>query len=239
MAYVEGDFPLSTNSNNGDGVFGGGWWAGIIGLIAVAAIFGRNGGLFGGNNGQAVTQADLCTSLNFNNLDSAVRSIGDSVNVGFANLNSTICNQQYDTARMIDGVNTNMLQGFNGLNVTNLQGFNALQAQLAQCCCNLERGQERLACGEAQNAAAIIQATKDGTQAILSYLCNKELAQQNAEIAQLRNTISQQAQSNYIIQQLRPFPTASYVVPNPFTGTYGYGNSGCGCNNGCGCGFGF
>ena len=231
MAYVEGDFPIQTGNNEG-GFGSGGWWAGLIGLIAVAAIFGRNGGLFGGN-GQAVTQADLCTSLNFNNLDSSVRSIGDSVNVGFANLNSTICNQQYDTARMIDGVNTAMLQGFNGINVTNLQGFNALQAQLAQCCCNLERGQERILCGEAQNTAAIIQATKDGTQAVLGYLCNEKLVSQAAEIAELKGIISQRDQSNFIVGQLRPFPTASYVVPNPFTGSYG--GYACGCNSGCGC----
>ena len=232
MAYVEGELPISTG--NSDGGFGAnGWWAGIIGLVAVAAIFGRNGGIFGNNNQGAVTQADLCTALNFNNLEGAVRNANDGISVGFANLNSTICNQQYDTARMIDGLNTTMLQGFNGINVTNLQGFNALQAQLAQCCCNLERGQERILCGEAQNTAAIIQATKDGTQAILGYLCNEKLVSQAAEIAELKGVISQRDQSNYIIGQLRPFPTASYVVPNPFTGSYGgYG----GCNSGCACG---
>lgn len=237
MAYFEGEIP-TVGGGSGDswGSSGGGWWGGIIALIAVAAIFGRNGGLFGGGNGQAVTQADLCTSLNFNNLESAVRNISDNVNVGFANLNSTICNQQYDTARMIDGVNTNMLQGFNQLNVTNLQGFNGLQAQLSGCCCDIERAIERLGCQSASETAAVIQSQKDGVQSILGYLCNKELASQAATIAKLENTISQQAQSNYIVNQLRPFPTASYVVPNPFTGAYGgysgYGACGCQCQNG-------
>ena len=44
--YVEGDLPLTVgggNNNSNEGF--GGWW-GIIALIAVAAIFGRNGGLF-------------------------------------------------------------------------------------------------------------------------------------------------------------------------------------------------
>lgn len=224
--YYEGDVTLGGGSNN-DGVFGGGWWAGIIGLIAVAAIFGRNGGLFGGN-GQAVTQADLCTSLNFNNLDASVRGIADSVNVGFANLNSTICNQQYDTARMIDGLSTSMLQGFNTTNVTNLQGFNALQAQLAQCCCNLERGQERIACGEAQNTAAIISAGQANTQRILDYLCNEKIA-----------SLQSAAQSQYIInsvtEKLMPVARPAYITCSPYASAFGYpystGSCGCGCGS--------
>lgn len=232
MAYLEGDVPISVGTGNNEGGFGGGWW-GIVALVAVAAIFGGGNFGFGGNrNNGAVTQADLCTALNFNNLESSVRNANDGINVGFANLNSTICNQQYDTARMIDGVNTNMLQGFNGINVTNLQGFNALQAQLAQCCCNLERGQERLACGEAQNASAIINASNANTQRIIDYLCNEK-------IQSLQNAAQSQYIINSVTEKLKmPTPVPAYITCSPYQSAFGYpyGQSGCGCN--CG-GFGF
>ena len=229
MGYYEGEIGSLTTGSGGDswGSSGGGWWGGIIALIAVAAIFGRNGGLFGNSNQGGVTQADLCTALNFNNLESSVRNANDGISVGFANLNSTICNQQYDTARMIDGLNTSMLQGFNGVNVTNLQGFNALQAQLAQCCCNLERGQERIACGEAQNTAAIISAGQANTQRIIDYLCNEKIA-----------SLQSAAQSQYIInsvtEKLLPVARPAYLTCSPYASAFGYpyANTGCGCNGG-------
>lgn len=124
--YIEGDVPSVVSGNgNGYGADGfGGWW-GIIALIAVAAIFGGNGG-FGwggnGNNSGALTREQACIDNNFQNLMRETAGISDAVGLGFANLNSTICAQQYDTAQMI-----------NGMNISNLQSFNALQAQLASC----------------------------------------------------------------------------------------------------------
>lgn len=238
MAYYEGDISGLTSGNNG-GVFGGegGWWAGIIGLIAVAAIFGGfgNGGLFGGGSNAAtqgaLTREQACIDNNFNNLSRNVEGIANSVNVGFANLNSTICAQQYDTAQMINGLGMNMMQGFNTANVTALQGFNGVQSQLASCCCDLSRQIERLGCEAASNTGAIIAAGQANTQRVLDYLCQEKISALQSELATANATISQQAQSAYIINSLRPFPVASYQVPNPFTGSFGYGY-----NNGCGCG---
>lgn len=235
MPYYETDMPTIVDGgrNNNGGIFGGdGWWAGIIGLIAVAAIFGGgwgNGGLFGGG-GNAATQGALtreqaCIDNNFQNLMRETAGISDAVSLGFANLNSTICAQQYDTAQMI-----------NSMNISNLQSANALQSQLATCCCNIERGIERLGCQSASETAAIIQSQQAGTQRIIDYLCNEKIEALRAENTLLAGQISQQAQSQYIINQLRPFPTASYVVPNPFTGSYGFAGYGYGSSCGCGCG---
>lgn len=127
-----------------------------------------NGG-WGGNGGGSATQGaltrgDLCMDMNFNDLQNGVRNINDAVNTGFANLNSTICHQQYDTAQMINGVTGAVTGGFqalnsticqqqyetaqqlnamnmanmqnaNAANVVALQNANAIQSQLANCCC--------------------------------------------------------------------------------------------------------
>ena len=225
-------------NNNAWGADGGFFWW----IIVFALIFGWGRGGFGGYGGGeggaalngALTRGDLCMDMSFQDVKNGVRNIEDSVNLGFSNLNSTICNQQYDTARMIDGLSTS---------ITNLQGFNGVQSQLASCCCDLSRQIERVACGEAQNTAAIISAGQANTQRILDYLCTEKISALQAENAQLQNTISQQAQSSYIISALAPktpipaypvFPTTSFAYPTGVTFGVNPYSSGCGCNSGCG-----
>ena len=126
------------NRNNDNGGWGGdGWWV----LIILFALFGW-GGNWGGNGGGSATQGaltrgDLCMDMNFNDLQNGVRNVNDAVNLGFANLNSTICNQQYDTARMINASDAATAAGFNAMNISNLQSANAIQSQIAQCCCDV------------------------------------------------------------------------------------------------------
>lgn len=236
--YVEGDLPTyvgNGNSNNGYDGFGG-WW-GIIALIAVAAIFGGGWGFggYGGNGGGsaamqgALTREQACIDNNFNNLSRTVDGIANSVNVGFANLNSTICNQQYDTAQML-----------NSMNIANLQSSNALQSQLATCCCNIERGIERLGCEAASNTAAIIQSQQAGTQRIIDYLCTEKISALQAENSQLLSQLSQNSQTRQIIDTLLPVARPAYITCSPYASAFGfpYGGFGYSNNSGCGCGCG-
>ena len=164
----------------------------------------------------ALTRGDLCQDMNFSDLQSGVRTLNDAVNLGFANLNSTICNQQYDTARMIDSLSTSILQGFNAANVTTLQGFNGLQSQIANCCCSLERGQERIAYQSAQDTSAIIQAGNANTQRIIDYLCNEKIDALRSENTLLNAQLSQNAQTRTIIDTLMPIAKPAYSVSNTF-----------------------
>lgn len=169
--------PVNSGSNDNGGWGGdmGAWW--IIVFVLFFAFGGFNGG-WGGNGGGSATQGaltrgDLCMDMNFNDLQNGVRNVNDAVNLGFANLNSTICHQQYDTAMLINGVTGAVNNGFsslnsticqqqydtanmlNQMNITNmqnanaanvvaLQNQNALQAQLAECCCENRTGQMQL-----------------------------------------------------------------------------------------------
>lgn len=234
----------AVTKGNDDGGWGGdgGWWV----LIILFALFGWGGNGWGGQGGGSATQGaltrgDLCMDMNFNDLQNAVRNVSDGVNLGFANLNSTICNQQYDTARMINASDTATAAGFNAMNVSNLQSFNALQAQLAQCCCENRAAIAETNYNMAQNTCAItnqiqnstrdiVDATNAGTQAILSQMCADKISTLENELAQARLSASQSAQNQYLISQLRPQPEPAFIVPNPFTGQSGYGyGCGCGC----------
>lgn len=237
---------VTDRDNNGGGWGGDGWWV----LIILFALFGwgGNGSWGGGGNAGtqgALTRGDLCMDMNFNDVQNGVRSLANDVAIGFANLNSTICNQQYDTARMINASDTATAAGFNAMNISNLQGFNALQAQLAQCCCDTRAAIADTNYNMAQNTCAItnqiqnstrdiVDATNAGTQAILSQMCADKISTLETENAALRLSASQSAQNQYLISQLRPQPEPAFIVPNPFTGQSGYGYGfGCGC--GCGC----
>ena len=66
---------------------------------------------------------------------------------------------------------------------------------------------------------------------------NAQIAAQQNEINSLRLAASQERQNAYLLSELKPCPSAAYIVPNPnccynytVTGT-GYGSNGCGCNN--------
>ena len=98
----------------------------------------------------------------------------------------------------------------------------------------------------------IIDAQRDGTNAILNFLTQDKIATLQAENQSLKFAASQTAQNAYLtatidagnaelIRRLgRDCPIPAYVVPNPNC-CYGtpvgvLNNNGYGCNGGCGCG---
>lgn len=263
--YSLSDIAAATGNGNNNG--NGGWFGGdgawlIILFFIFAWGWGGNG--FGGGYGNggginspagqgALTRGDLCMDMNFAELKSAAQNGVDATNLGFANLNSTICQQQYDTAQMINGLQGTVQSGFNSTNVALLQGQNALATQIANCCCENREGQAQInynlatqSCDTRQTiqnvGRDIIDSQNAGVNAILGKLTQQEIEAKNAQIAALNQQLftaqlaaSQGNQTNQIINTLRPFPVASYQVCNPFTGSYGYNyNNGCGCG-GCGC----
>ena len=87
--------------------------------------------------------------------------------------------------------------------------------------------------GNGVSLADIVEAQNAGTRAILDQMCADKISTLESELAQARLSASQTAQNQYLISQLRPTPDPAFIVPNPFTGSYGgfgtYGNCGCGC----------
>lgn len=278
--------PVAPAGNYGGmGGFGDGGWWGILFIIAILCGgwggfggFGGMGGMmgmwpwlfgsFGGwdNGGSsaatqgALTREQACIDNNFNNLGRTVESIASAVNQGFQTVDTRICQQQYDTAQQINGVNMNMMQGFNAANVVALQGQNAAQAQLADCCCKLQTGQmqignqiERGFCqtnyNDQANTTAIIQNAHNDTDRIMARLDAMEMARKDETIADLRSKLAacgDQTTAQYVINQVRgivsPTPVPAYPAASPcglgnwapqvLANGYGYNNGCCGCGNG-------
>ena len=245
---------LSGNTGNGNNGYGfgdnGAWWI-ILFLIFGWGRNGFGGNGFGGGNGigeNYVLATDFATIER--KLDGINNGICDST---FA-LNNTINNGFF-------GVQNALCQGFNGLNVAYLQGNNALASQLAGCCCDIrqqisdccckvERGIDGINYNNALQTNALQQTLCNNTRDIIENqnanyraiheelvankleMKNDRIAEQQNEINALRLKASQEAQNAYLLNELKPCPSAAYIVPNPNC-CYNYNVTGVGYGNGC------
>lgn len=216
--------------NDGFGGFGGdgGWW--LILLFLFAFNGGWNNGGYGGGAAQNYVLASDFATLQ--------RQLSDGfggVEKGLDTIRNGLCDGFYTEAQLVNGVNVNMLQGFNGL-----------QAQIADCCCQnrydalqnsyavqtaVNNGFCQTNFNNQNNTRDIIESQNCGTRAILEKLNaqdmarkDEKIADQNQQIFALQLAASQAAQNNYLVNQLRPAPIPAFAVPNP------YQYNGCGCN---------
>jgi hypothetical protein len=247
---------IDGNSNNGGWADGGWLWI----IVVFALLFGwGNGGFggFGGNNGggyvaTAATQADIQRGFDNSAVISKLDGISNGLCDGFYAMNNSMLTG-------FNGINTNIMQtgygiqqAINADTVANMQNTNALQSQLANCCCETREAIQGVNYNMATNTCAlqntmnnntrdIIDSQQAGTRAILDFLTNDKIATLQAENNDLRRAASQDrqnalltttmaAQTNQIIDAVRPTPVPSFPASN----LYGYAY-GCGCNTGCGC----
>ena len=213
--------------NNGDGFGdGNGWWI-ILFFLCMFGWGGRGFGGFGGGSGSAVDGYVLTSD--FANIERKI----DGVNNG-------LCDGFYTQAQLVNGVNMNIMQG-----------NNAIQSQLAQCCCDIREGISGInyniatqACGigrqiesgfaqtnynmAAQNSQTLQAIDKVGDR-VIDYLANEKMQTLRDENQALRLAASQQAQNNYLIDQLgQKCPIPAYITCNPFAPVQN--NCCCGCN---------
>lgn len=224
----------AVTGSRGGGMFGGdGDWGAWIILFLLFGLFGRGGfGGFGGGNEGCATQAD-------------VRAAVDQ-----QTLISKLDQQTYGLADSTYALNNAITSGFHGVE----SGFANVSAQMAKCCCDIERGIDGVNFNMAQNTCAlqntmnnntrdIIENSNCNTRAILDFLTQDKISTLTAENQALKFQASQTAQNAFItanqeaqtaelIRRIAPAPVPAYAVPAPYPYTYGCGttwNSGCGC----------
>lgn len=158
------DYPsisdIKAVTDGDDGMFGGSW--GIILILFLIIMMG--GGGWGGNRGNAVTEADLCNANSFSELKAGVARNNDAINNMYTGLQNGLSNFGYET----------------------LRNFNAVQTQLAECCCTTQRAIDSVNYNGAINTSNIIQAQERGTQKILDAICGNRMADMQNQINQLQ-----------------------------------------------------
>lgn len=157
----------------------------------------------------------------------------------------------YETAlgTKVDNFATDVSNGFHDLNTTMLQGFGGLGSQIMENrystqngFCETYRNIDSLKYENAQNTAAIIQASNANTQRILDTMCENtiqalrdKVAEKDQMLQSAAFQISQQAQTDTIVSRLSPTPTPAYLTCSPYQSSvaaYNMLNGGCGCNGG-------
>ena len=211
MAYFEGEVPVMTTGYNNNG-----WndWSWIIGLIAVAGLFGGgfgNGGLFGNRGGNCATQADLSAGFanseimsDLNDIILGQASMQNFINQGFAGLNQTV-----------NTVGANLSNAICTLGYQNQAGFNALSRELADCCCSTKGAIADLKYSNERQTCDIINAINAGNQRLVDIYTNDKIEALRAENTALKGRISDDYQADRIINKLSPCPSPAYIVPNP------------------------
>ena len=252
-----------SNGRNNDGFGSDGNWAWVlIFLIFALGGFGRNGYGFGGGTGSGATdnyvlasdfatlqrQIDSSTATLERKADATQQGLCD----GFYAMNTGMLNG-------FSGVQQAMCQGFSGINqaISN-SAFNTerglwnLSSQFADCCCQTQRAIDGVNYNMAMNTNGIQQTLCNTTRDLIenqnaNYRAlhdeivanrmedkNAQIAAQQNEINALRLATSQEKQNSFLISQLKPCPSPSYIVPNPNC-CYNYEINGYGYNNNCGC----
>ena len=235
----EGIVPvMEVGNNNGNSGFGGfgNDWAWVIILFLIFGWGGNGFGRgFGGNGGGVVDgyalQTDFATLER--KLDSISSGICDATFALNNNLNSGFFGVQNSLTQGFAGINTALLQGNYNLSAQLADCCCGLKSQLADCCCTTQRAIDGINYNLATNTCAITNAINTGVRDIVdnqnaNYRAlhdeivanriedkNAQIQAQQNEINALRLKASQEAQNAYLLNELKPCPSAAYIVPNP------------------------
>lgn len=215
--YSLADIAAATGGNRNNDGFGdgNGWWIILFLLICGWGGYGFGGGYNGGGTNTPgfqgfATRSDIDAALSTQGIESGITGIGTQLCNGFAGVNSAIANLGYqnqqcccDLKQAIGDVNYNMAAQTNILQNTVNNGFRDVI--------------------EAQNA---------GTQRIIDTITQDKIQSLQTELQSAQLQLSNVAQTNNIINALRPTPIPAYITCSPYQAATGYN---CGCNVGCGC----
>ena len=223
---------MGTN-NRGNDAFGGYGADMIIWLIVIAAIF--NGGFgfggWGGNGGfnspagqGALTRTDIDAALSTQGIESGITGLGSQLCNGFNSLSAQLADCCCSTKTAVADVNYNLAAQTNILQNTVNNNGNAIQQALNS------------------GFRDVIDAQNAGTQRIVDLFTQDKIQSLQTELQSAQLQLSNAAQTNNIVNALRPTPVPSYPVMSPYTSiinptgfTFGVSGSGCGYNA-CGCG---
>lgn len=226
--YSLADIAAVTGGNRNNDGFGdgNGWWIILFLLICGWGGYGFGGGYGGGGTNTPgfqgfATRSDIDAALATQGIESGITGIGTQLCNGFAGVNSAIANLGYqnqqcccDLKQAIGDVNYNMAAQTNILQNTVNNNGNAIQQALNS------------------GFRDVIEAQNAGTQRIIDTITQDKIQSLQTELQSAQLQLSNVAQTNNIINALRPTPIPAYITCSPYQAAAGYN---CGCNVGCGC----
>ena len=189
---------MNGNENNG-------MWNNPFIYLVWLAVLGR-GGIFGGG-GDAATQGALTRSDLFE---------------GFNN---------QDVNGQLRGITNGLCDGFYAINNSLKDGFYGTQANIKDCCCTTNRNIDAVRFDMSKgfcDVAGAIHAEGEATRALINantmQALRDKLADKDRDILARDFQLSQLAQNQYLVNEIRPCAKPAYITCSPYTTA-----SFCGC----------
>lgn len=212
---------IAAVTNNNDGFSGNnGWWI----LIILFAIFGGwgNGG-WGASGASQGAANNYVLASDFATLQRQIDSTTADIKQGVTAIGNGISSLGYDQLSQMNGINTNINTAQNNL----MAQLNSMAATNAQCCCENKYLMAEQACQTRQAVADAMARIIDNDNnnyrsldaritGLVMEAKDDKIATLTAQLNQANLLASQEAQSNYIINQIKTPPVPAFVVPNPY-----------------------
>lgn len=162
------------------------------------------------------------TSTQLNNGFAAAQQ---TMTQGFAGVNQAVVQQGYETRLGDQATQAQLAQCCcdiqNAVQANTTQGImntNAIQQQIQQCCCDNEKSQIQTRFQMQQDNCATLQAIDKVGDRIIDHMTAQETQRLRDENQSLRFQASQSAQNQYLTNTLRPTPIPAYQTCNPWAG---------------------
>lgn len=221
----------------------GGMWEWFPMLLIAGLLFGGGNGFgFGGGRGDVATQADVRAAVDQQTLISKIdqqtygladsfNSLNNTLNSNFRGLDNAICTLGYQGAQHASAIAAQLAQcccdierGIERNTTQGIMNTGAIQKQISDCCCDLEKMNMQNRFDAAQMNCGTLQAIDKLGDRIIGYMSAEKTQALRDENQALRLQASQAAQNQYLINQLRPCPVPAYPSCNPYAASYGFGN---------------
>lgn len=203
MELTEGMHPLKQYINLGEGYNNCGGWGGNCGgngLFSILLLFllfgsGNFGGFGGWGRGGFAGETAANTAASVAKNEAGLDYIGNTLVGQGAKLDGIYGAINQNTA----AIQSTLCQGFNGVNTQVLESKYDITKSIDNCCCTTQRSIDHLAAALDRSTCAIINSSKDNTQAILSALSDFRNDMDRRKICELEQKLN----ASYIISELK------------------------------------
>ena len=225
--YSLADIATATGNERDGWGNNGAWWIIILFLFMFMGWGGNN---FGRNNEfqGALTRSDMFEGFNNQDVNAQLRGITNGLCDGFYSVNTGMLNG-------FNGIQRDLCSGFNGV----MAGINESRFAAQQCCCETNRNIDAVRYENSRNTCDIVNAIREdgnATRALINANVMQDLrdkiADRDRELQSAQFQISQQAQNQYLVNQIKPCAIPAYITYSPYESVFiGGSRCGYGCNS--------
>ena len=176
---------------------------------------------------QGFCSSDRANLQSFNGVQSALcqgfNSVNATANQNANAIQNAIAQTNYNMKDCCCETRESIMQS----NFNNQSNFNSIQNQLSNCCCELGRGQENIKYALAQATCDITTNADKNTDRIINYMVQNEMDSLRTELQSAQFQLSQNAQTQNLVNQLLPVAKPAYLTCSPYAAAMGVNYNNC------------